>query len=108
MQLGRLTKALLILPTTALLLVTAHFFLADIPEGQSRRAASHILLTFLASYFFSFAGVASASNTMKTYPATKTVQNISLTWYGLVPHLFLCAFIISGLVAAILDFASST
>ena len=108
MKFNGLTRALLILPTSALLLATTYLFLADIPQDESRRVTSNHMLILAVSCFFSFAGVASASNTMKVFPAAKTFRNYLLTWYGALPFLAIVILLTVGIVAAGMDFASST
>jgi len=83
-------------------------FFADIPQDESRRFTSNHMLVWAASCFFSFAGVASASNTMKVYPATKTLGNYLLAWYGALPFLVIGILLAAAVVAAGMNFASST
>ena len=97
MQFNRLTKALLLAPSSILLLV-ASITLTVVPLEHTRQATSVLLMTFLASCFFSFAGVASASNTMKVNPATRTARNMLLAGYGLLPFFLLGGSLLTGII----------
>ena len=95
---SRLTTSLLWLPPSVLLMMTAIACATATPEDV-RRWASLVMTTFLPSLFFSFAGVASASGTLRAHPATRMPGHCLLILYGLTPFLVLAALIVGALLA---------
>ena len=108
MRFSRSTKLLLVVPTSVFVATVAFQWLTALTYGHAPRAGSTIFFAFFAAYVTSFFGVAAATSTINASGGRKTVGEVALICYGLVPHLCLAALIIWLAGWGILSFASST